>query len=128
MSTGRTSKSRLGSRGEDLTEQFLVQQGFKVIARNYRAGHGEIDLIAWEGNVLVFIEVKTATSLAFGEPETWVDEKKQRTIIRTAISYLQHNHIEDTDCRFDVVAVNLSHRQHEIHHYRNAFWVKSEQS
>ncbi len=119
-----TPRQRLGRRGEELAAAFLEAQGMTVVERNFRAGHGEIDLIARDGDVLVFVEVKTARSDAFGEPELWVDEEKQRLLSETADAYLFRRGIDEVECRFDVVAVDLRGTRPQIRHLRNAFWAE----
>ena len=110
----------MGAEGERIAVQFLQRKGVEIIERNYRHGHGEIDIIARDRGVLVFVEVKTAMSDRFGPPEGWVDRRKQRQIARLASAYIQRNHLTDVDCRFDVVAVDGT-RNYEIHYIQNAF-------
>src|SRR5512140_2089746 len=79
----------LGRRGEDMAHRFLRKQGFQVVARNYRArsGAGEIDLVAWEGSTLVFVEVKSRRTEEFGAPDRAVDRDKREALVRTAREY-----------------------------------------
>ena len=99
-----------GSRGEDMAHRLLRRGGYKVVARNYRppAGGGEIDLIAWDGSTLAFVEVKTRVSEAFGAPEAAVDEEKKRFLYRAARDYARRAGVEWQQTRFDVVSVILS--------------------
>ncbi len=94
----------LGRWGESLAAAYLESQGLEIIRRNYRCPPGEIDLVAVEGNVLVFCEVKTRRSAAFGLPQEAVGRAKQQKIIKVASWYLQEN-CWTGDVRFDVVAV-----------------------
>lgn len=112
-----------GKLGEDLAVQFLEQQGYRIAARNYRAGRGEIDIIAWaEPQVLVFIEVKTRQSSAFGGPEEAIHAKKQSLIARTAGAYMESIDYQWA-IRFDTIAVLLRPRAApEIRHYEDAFF------
>lgn len=118
------TKKDLGTRGEDLAAAFLQKKGIQILERNYRYGHGEIDIVAREGETLVFVEVKTAATDEYGPPEGWVDARKQRQIGKIAEAYLQEHKRIDVDCRFDVIAVDAT-KNHGIHHIQNAFWIKT---
>ncbi len=113
----------LGSWGEQRAAVYLENLGYTIIARNFRYGHGEIDLIVEDKGTLVFVEVKTQKSDAMGEAFTWVTRKKQRQIGRVALAYLTVNGITDRDCRFDVIAVAKGQNGIEIKHIVNAFWL-----
>jgi len=112
-----------GRRGEDLAAELLLKHRYVILQRNYRWARGEIDIIAKKEGVLVFVEVKTARGNAFGDPETWVTERKQQQIGLVAERYLQEKEIQDMDCRFDVIAVKADGRQWQIKHIENAFWL-----
>lgn len=126
----RLSPKERGQRGEDAAAQMLEQRGYKIIARNWRAGHalrGEIDCIAWTSGarserVLAFIEVKTRRDNARGAPQEAVTLAKQRQIARLAQAYVAFHRIENIACRFDVVEVWLEDQappRCKLH--RNAF-------
>jgi putative endonuclease len=108
-----------GRRGEDLAHRFLRRQGFVIVARNYRlaAGDGEADLIAWDGNTLVIVEVKSRESGAYGPPDRAIGEEKLRNMRRVAREYSTKTATPWEQVRFDVVAVLLTGRP-EITHYR----------
>lgn len=115
-------KKKLGDRGEDIATDFLNSKNYEIIDRNYRFGHGEIDIIAKDKEVLVFIEVKTRKNLEFGRPELAVTKNKQRQIRKIAEMYLVENKIADVDCRIDVVAIMIKKNlPPEINHIENAF-------
>lgn len=99
-----TDKIKTGSLGEKLAAEYLEGKGFEVVERNYRFKKTEIDLIVKRENWLIFVEVKTRSSSAFGQPEDFVDEHKTRHIFDAAEEYIFSNdwrgHI-----RFDIVAV-----------------------
>jgi uncharacterized protein (TIGR00252 family) len=84
-----TSDQAVGRRGEDLAHRYLEEQGFRVVARNWRpsAGPGEIDLIAWEAETLVFVEVKTRRNDEFGAPDRNIDAEKRSALVRAARNY-----------------------------------------
>ena len=118
-----TSTQTLGNWGEQRAAEFLEKLGYQIIDRNFRYGHGEIDIIADDNGMLVFVEVKTQKSDTMGEAFNWVTRKKQRQIGRVALAYLSVNEIKDRDCRFDVIAVAKGLNGVEIKHIVNAFWL-----
>jgi putative endonuclease len=97
----------LGSIGEDYAAKWLRRQGFKVLLRQYKCRYGEIDIVARDGDVLVFVEVKTRSSAEFGDPSEAVDENKQLHISRVALHYLRALRNPSIPCRFDIVEVIL---------------------
>ncbi len=100
------NKRTEGSIREHLAAAYLAEQGLTILEHNFRAPGGEIDLIALDGNTLVFVEVKYRKDGRMGLPEEAVTVRKQRTIRRTAAAYLsEHGGSGGRPCRFDVVAV-----------------------
>lgn len=97
-----------GQHGEEIASTYLEQQGYRIAQRNYRNRYGEIDIIAWDDSILVFIEVKTTTALAFGMPQEKVDTRKQRKLTAVAMAYVLHHHIRNTSLRFDVIGVTFT--------------------
>ena len=114
---------KLGKTGEDLAVAFLQRKGYTIVERNFRILQGELDIIAQDGEYLVFVEVKTARSLAFGAPETWVTRRKQMQIGQIAAAYLQQKEYGEIDCRFDVIAITFHNERPTIKHIENAFWL-----
>ncbi len=100
-----TTSQTLGVIGEELARQFLSFEGYKILLKNYECALGEIDLIAKESGALVFIEVKTRSSDAFGDPVEAVTFTKRRQIVKAAKFYLKRYGIHNVPCRFDVVSV-----------------------
>ena len=98
-----------GERGEKLAASYLRKQGYKILARRYRprVGRGDIDLVARERDVLVFVEVKTRSSENFGRPIDAVDESKRRHLRRAALDYLRQLGNPKLYFRFDVVEIVL---------------------
>ncbi len=94
--------------GESLAVEHLKARGCEILAQNYRAIRGEIDLIVRDGEFTVFVEVKTRRSLKFGLPQAAVTLQKQRQISKVALTYLQAQNLLDAPCRFDVIAIHLS--------------------
>jgi putative endonuclease len=102
-----TPSQALGRRGEDLAHRFLRAKGFIVVARNYRlsSGDAEADLIAWDGQTLVFVEVKSRESADFGPPERAIGEEKRAHLLRIAREYTRKTETPWERIRFDVVTV-----------------------
>ena len=96
----------LGREGEDRAAKFLAKRGYRILERNYRTRSGEIDLIALDQGVVVFVEVKTRTSNAFGAPELAVTPQKQRRMLKAALGYMKYRKLHQVPCRFDVVAIS----------------------
>ena len=94
-----------GARAERLAEEFLRERGMRILARNFRTRFGEIDLVAQDGETVVFVEVRSRSSDAFGTPQETVTVAKRRRIIRTARAYAQSRSL-DAPLRFDVVALS----------------------
>ncbi len=111
-----------GRRGEDLAHRFLRRLGFTVVARNYRphTGGGEIDIVAWDKEQLVFIEVKTRATREFGTPDRAVDPEKQAYIHRAGREYARRAGVEWDLVRFDIIGIVLT-RPPEIELLRDAF-------
>lgn len=112
---------RTGKKGEELAAAFLGEQGYRIVARNYRCIYGEIDIVAWEGETLAFVEVKSRRTGDYGSPQLAVDRKKQDKISRVALHYLAEHRLRECRARFDVAAVLLSPSQSRIELIRNAF-------
>ncbi|MFH1367928.1 MAG: YraN family protein [Elusimicrobiota bacterium] len=98
-------KTQIGSGAEGLAAEFLRENGYKILERNYRSHYGEIDIIAVDGDCTVFVEVKFRSSRGFGWPQDSVVKRKQERIIRTALQYMKIKSLFGSKVRFDVVAV-----------------------
>lgn len=112
----------LGRRGEDLAHRYLQKRGFSIVARNYRGRNGgvEVDLIGWDGPVLVFVEVKSRSGDSFGPPEKAVDQEKQVRLIRAAGEYIHRIGVDWKNVRFDLVSVLFGDPQ-ILSHVEDAF-------
>ena len=104
----RRSRPNIAKIGESFAAEHLKARGYQILAQNYRAIRGEIDLVAQAGKRIVFVEVKTRRSLKFGLPQAAVTKQKQRQISKIALAYLQAQNLLDAPCRFDVIAIHLS--------------------
>ena len=106
-----------GRKGERIACRYLLKHGFDILARRYRSRSGELDIIAYEGELLVFLEVKTRSSADFGEPWEFVDWQKQQTLRRAAEDFIADNDLGQYAYRFDIVSVLGT----EVTLFRNAF-------
>jgi len=113
---------RTGRRGEEQAEQLLKKAGLKIIARNVRVGHDELDLIAQQGDTLVFVEVKTRVNENFGRAIAAVNRAKRRKLSRAAMNFLKKHKLRPPYIRFDVVEV--VGKKPEIRHIQNAFTLE----
>ena len=103
---GRGTTGALGDRAEQLAHEFLLDQGLRPVARNFRSRGGEIDLIMQDRDCLAFIEVRCRRSTAFVTPGHTVDTRKQRKIVRTAAMFLsRERRFANVRVRFDVIAI-----------------------
>ncbi len=115
-----TTKEK-GNKGEDLAVEFLKKKGYSIKKRNFHFGKtGEIDIIAQEKQTLVFVEVKMRSSDAFGDPLLAITPTKQRAMRKTAEGYLYVNKIYDTECRFDIITIDIRYIPEKIEHLINA--------
>jgi putative endonuclease len=115
-------KNVLGRYGEAIAARYLTDSGHRLIETNWRCGRGEIDIIAAEGRTLVICEVKTRTSLAFGEPSEAVDAAKSQRLRLLAVQWLAEHPGGWDSIRFDVVSVlRRVHGPAQVRHLRAAF-------
>ncbi len=119
----KTEQQKTGRYGEDLTCQFYENQHYRIVERNWKCYHLEVDLIVENDDYLVFCEVKTRSSTVFGEPETFVTPEKQRNIIKAANIYVRNKGIEK-EVRCDVVSIIICGEQHQLHFLPDAFKPK----
>lgn len=118
----KSSNSSLGGVGESIAVTFLKGEGFKIVECNFRSVCGEIDIIARDGRVIVFVEVKCRKNDNYGPPQLAVTPFKQRQISKAALVWLSRKKLYDAEARFDVVAIRLhEHDLPKIEHIRNAF-------
>lgn len=115
------NRSTVGRLGEKLARDHIRQQGYRVIELNHRSRLGELDIICRDGSTIVFIEVKTRTSDAFGSPAEAVDARKRAKLRRLAQEYLIEHGLEASDVRFDVLGIRLDADPPGIDHIRDAF-------
>lgn len=105
-----TPEQAHGRRGEDLAHRYLKRRGLTIVARNFhqRAGRGELDIVAWDRQTLVFVEVKARVSTEFGSPGRAVGADKERDLRRAANEYLRRRGASAEQARFDLVNIVLT--------------------
>jgi putative endonuclease len=118
----KNRRQSLGRWGEQMAAAYLEQRGYCILEHNARTAFGELDLVARQGDVLVFVEVKTRSSTTFGLPEASITARKRQHLLSAAQAYLQNHPDLDGDWRVDVIAILRSHPAHppQISHFENA--------
>lgn len=113
----------LGTSGEEHACAFLKKKGCKILEKNFRAGHGEIDIIARLGKIVLFVEVKTRASAEFAQPWESVGYRKRKHLKTAAKMYVQQQPRKDEEYRFDVVSITMKEgsASAEIEWIQNAF-------
>lgn len=121
-----THQKRLGEWGEAEARRYLETMGYFFGDRNYRALEGEIDLVMRDGDIVVFVEVKTRISNTFGAPEESVSKVKRQRLQRAAWAFLQEHEILDAPWRIDVIAIEASTNRtiQRLDHYPGAFDIE----
>ena len=109
-----------GEEGESLAQNYLSELGYQILESNWRFQKAEVDIIAKEDNFLVFVEVKCRSTDIFGEPQTFVSEKKQALFKSASEGYLEQKDL-DYEIRFDVISVILGAQKAKIEHFKDAF-------
>ncbi len=109
-----------GRMGESLAIEYLTDKGYVILETNYRNRIGEVDIIAYDKNVLVFVEVKTRLGTNYGYAFESVDSRKQKKIANTSLMYLQKNRMSDVQVRYDVIEV-YPMEEERVNHFENAF-------
>lgn len=105
-----SKRSEVGAWGEAIAARYLAEQGYIVRDRNWRHGHGELDIVAERDDVIVFVEVRTRRSDAFGAPQESITARKRATLIATAQAYLDQHGLQDRHWQIDVIALDLRRR------------------
>jgi putative endonuclease len=112
----------LGRKGESLAKTHLENAGYEILDENWTHGKAEVDLIAYKDKVIIFAEVKTRTSNAFGEPEDFVDARKQKLLVLAADEYI-YLMDHQGDVRFDIISILFDKQaNYTLKHIEDAFW------
>jgi putative endonuclease len=112
----------LGKSGEAVAIEYLKKKKYKIVNKGFRFLRGEIDIIAYDSETLVFIEVKTRRNAWFSQPEESITPAKRKQLRRVAQGYLLLNHIQDVECRFDVISLTFDALEgYTVKHITDAF-------
>ena len=113
--------NELGKKGEQLAVDFLLQNGYEIVERNYRFQKTEVDIIAKKNDILAVVEVKTRSTKDFGNPQDFVKPKQIQRLVKAVDEYVT-THKLDIEVRFDIIAIIKIGKQFEIEHLENAFY------
>ncbi len=111
----------LGKKGEQLAKDFLIKKGYKIRDTNWRYKKSEIDIIAQKNDTLAVVEVKTRSSLDFGNPQDFVKPKQIKNLVKAVDEYVTENDL-DVEVRFDIIAIVKENNSYNIEHLENAFY------
>lgn len=120
------STTEKGKWAEDIAEQFLKKKEYRILFRNWRAEKGDIDIIAMDGEYLVFVEVKSGSTELYGPPELRISPSKKRQLYKLALRFIQQSeqyHLDNEAYRFDVIIVDGYPNKYKIRHYEHAFYL-----
>ncbi len=118
----RKSTRAKGDSFEKLAEDFLVREGFRILERNWQAGHKEIDIVATRENLVAFVEVKGSRSSEYGHPSERVDRRKRENLIQAAQQFIIEHELAGSDFRFDLITFF----EGILEHYPDAFQMESD--
>jgi putative endonuclease len=114
------SHNDLGKKGEALAKEYLLRNGYKILAKNWRYLKAEIDIIAQKEDTLVIVEVKTRSSVDIISPEAAVNNKKIKLLVSAANEYVVQNDI-DVEVRFDIISIHKKGEKYNLNHTKDAF-------
>ncbi|KJD31220.1 hypothetical protein PK35_15385 [Tamlana nanhaiensis] len=113
--------NELGKKGEQLAVDFLIENNYDIIERNYRFDKAEVDIIAQKEDTLAIIEVKTRSTIDFGNPQDFVKPKQIKNLVKAVDEYVTVNGL-DLEVRFDIIAIVKEGKQYNIEHLEDAFY------
>lgn len=113
--------NELGKKGEQLAVDFLLKNSYEIVERNYRFDKAEVDIIAKKDETLAIIEVKTRSSIDFGNPQDFVKPKQIQRLVKAVDEYVTVNEL-DVEVRFDIIAIVKEGKRFNIEHLENAFY------
>ncbi len=114
-------KQQLGKEGEEIATAHLIKEGYKILARNYRSGRAELDIIATKDNLLIVVEVKTRETDKYGNPEESVGTGKINMLAHGIEDYMLDNDL-DQNVRYDIISIIKNQYKTDVHHLVDAFW------
>jgi len=113
--------NELGKKGEQLAVDYLLQQEYAIVERNYRFEKAEVDIIAKKEDTLAIIEVKTRSTADFGNPQDFVKPKQIQRLVKAVDEYVTVNNL-NVEVRFDIIAITKENKGFNIEHLENAFY------
>jgi putative endonuclease len=113
--------NELGTFGEELAVDFLLQKGYQILETNWRFQKAEVDIIAQKKETIAAVEVKTRSTNEFGDPQDFVNQKKIRLLTKAMDEYVNRNDT-DVEVRFDIIAITTNEKKLEIEHLKDAFY------
>ena len=113
--------NKLGLKGEQLAVAHLKKNGYYILERNYRHDRAEVDIIAKMNDLLIAVEVKTRSTLNFGNPQDFVSSKQIKNLVKAVDAYININNL-DCEVRFDIIAIVKQGNSYKIEHLKNAFY------
>lgn len=113
--------NELGKKGEQLAVDYLIKKGYTIVQRNYRFQKAEVDIIAQLKNTLAIVEVKTRSTIDFGNPQDFVKPKQIQRLVKAVDEYVNANKL-DVEVRFDIIAIVRQDKGFTIEHLENAFY------
>ena len=123
--SSKPTTTQQGSAFEGVAVSYLQKQGLEIVEQNVRLKFAEIDIVAKDGDILCFVEVRSRSNSRYGAPEATVDFRKQDKIIKAASAYLQRRYKLLPMCRFDVIAIQGTVENPHVNYYKNAFGIES---
>ena len=124
LSRMSVARQAFGELGERIAERWLRARGWRVLARRFRSGHRDLDLVVARDGVVAFVEVKARRGLDFGDPVGAVGWRKQRELARSALVWLDRHGGRNLPCRFDVIGVLVEGSRVRVRHVENAFALR----
>lgn len=112
------SNKEIGNKGEKIATEFLINNGYKILEKNFSCSQGEIDIIAKDKKEIVFVEVKTRTNTKFGLPAEAVNKVKQKHIYNSAKYYVHINNLYNEFIRFDIIEIYFMKNNYKINHIK----------
>lgn len=113
--------NELGKKGEQLAIDFLIENDYQIVSRNFRFDKAEVDIIARQQDILAIIEVKARSTADYGDPQDFVKPKQMKNILKAVDQYVIVNDL-DVEVRFDIIAITKTGKQYNIVHLENAFY------
>ncbi len=113
--------NELGKYGEQEAVDYLLKKGYEIVERNWMHQKAEVDIIARQGDVLAVVEVKTRSSLYFGNPQDFVNPKKIKLLVKAVNNYVNYKNL-DVEVRFDIIAIHKTETTTTIEHLEDAFY------